>query len=157
QLYLEYVNRARANAITEANRLANENDPDISQAYSFFGINRPDIVTQFQYYVNVGAIAQTAQPLAFNSKLTQAAELHTQDMFNNQFQGHNSSNNPPAPFLPGYTQTQRLNAVGYSGVAFAENVYSNSESTRYGEAGFDVDWGNSNNSGATYYNPAFNN
>ena len=155
QLYLEYINRARADAIVEANRLANENDPDINQAYSSFGINRPDIVSQFQYYVNQGAIAQNAQPLAFNAKLTQAAELHTQDMFNNQFQGHDSSSNPPAPFGPNYTLGQRLNAVGYSGAA-GENVFSNSDSVRYGHAGFDVDWGNINNAAGQYYNPAFN-
>src|SRR5262249_23467325 len=111
---------------------------------------------QFQYYVSSGAIAQNAQPLAFNSKLIQASELHTQDMFDNQFQGHNSSNNPPAPFQPGYTLGQRLSAVGYSGAA-GEHVFSTSKSVRYGHAGFDVDWGDLNNSGAQYYNPAFDN
>jgi uncharacterized protein YkwD len=156
QQYLEYINRARADALVEANRLANETDTDIGDAYNFFGINRPDIVGQFQYYVNSGAIAQNAQPLAFQSQLIQAAELHTQDMFQNQFQGHNSSNNPPAPFQPGFSLGQRLTAVGYSGSA-GENVFSNSESVTYGHAGFDVDWGNLNNSGAPFYNPAFDN
>jgi uncharacterized protein YkwD len=155
QQYLEYINRARADAMVEANRLANETDSDINDAYNFFGINRPDIVGQFQYYVNSGAIAQNAQPLAFQSQLLQAAELHTQDMYQNQFQGHNSSSNPPAPFQPGYSLVQRLSAVGYSGGA-GENVFSNSDSVAYGHAGFDVDWGNLNNSGAPFYNPAFN-
>ena len=155
QQYLEYINRARADAIVEANRLANESDPDIGQAYNYFGINRPDIVSQFQYYVNSGAIAQNAQPLAFQPQLIQAAELHTQDMFQNQFQGHDSSNNPPFPFQPGYSLGQRLDAVGYSGGA-GENVFSNSESVAYGHAGFDVDWGVLNKPGEPYYNPAFN-
>jgi uncharacterized protein YkwD len=155
QQYLEYINRARADALVEANRLANESDPDISDAYSDFGIDRPDIVSQFQYYVNSGAIAQNAQPLAFQSQLQQAAELHTQDMYQNQFQGHNSSNNPPAPFQPNYTLGQRLTAVGYTGGA-GENVFSHSDSVRYGHAGFDVDWGDSSSPGAPYYNPAFN-
>jgi uncharacterized protein YkwD len=155
QLYLEYINRSRADAIVEANRLANETDADISSAYSFFGINRPDIVSQFQYYVNVGAIAQHAQPLAFQPQLIQAAELHTQDMFEHQFQEHSSSANPPAPFGPFYTLGQRLDAVGYQGGA-GENIFSYSESTAHGHAGFDVDWGNQNNAGAEYYNPAFN-
>ena len=43
-------------------------------------------------------------------------------MFNNQFQGHNSSGNPPAPFQPGYSLGQRLDAVGYDGGA-GENTY----------------------------------
>jgi uncharacterized protein YkwD len=154
QLYLEYINRARADAMVEASRLANESDTDIGDAYNFFGINRPDIVSQFQYYVNNGAMAQNAQPLAFNEKLLQAAELHTQDMFDNQFQGHFSSSNPPAPFGPGYSLGDRLDAVGYAGGA-GENVFSNSESVSYGHAGFDVDWGNLNNPGGQFYNPAF--
>lgn len=154
QLYLEYINRSRADAIVEANRLANETNSAIVSAYSYFGIDRPDIVSQFQYYINSGAIAQNAQPLAFQPQLLQAAELHTQDLYQNQFQGHNSSSNPPAPFQPGYSIGQRLAAVGYSGSA-GENVYSYSSSVRFGHAGFDVDWGNINNSGAPYYNPAF--
>jgi hypothetical protein len=36
QQYLEYINRARADALVEANRLANETDPDIQDAYDFF-------------------------------------------------------------------------------------------------------------------------
>lgn len=40
QLYLEYVNRARADALVEANRLAAETDSDILSAYNSFGIVR---------------------------------------------------------------------------------------------------------------------
>jgi hypothetical protein len=85
--------------------------------------------------------------LSFNASLNTAAELHTQDMYNNQFQGHNSSNNPPAPFLPGYSLSQRFDAVGYEPAATGiissrENVYSYSKSVEFGHAGFDVDWGN---------------
>ena len=57
QLYLEYINRSCANALTEASRLANETDPDVQDAYDFFGIEGADIVGQYNYYVNSGAIA----------------------------------------------------------------------------------------------------
>jgi hypothetical protein len=83
-----------------------------------------------------------------------AAQLHTQDMFQNQFQGHTSSSNPPPPFLPGYTLSQRLAAVGYQGSA-AENVFSHADSVAHGHAGFDVDWGDTSNPAAPFYNPAF--
>jgi uncharacterized protein YkwD len=147
QQYLEYINRARADAMVEANRLANTNDPQILSAYSQFGITPQSIVNSFQSYVNTGQIDQYAQPLAFNAALNTAAELHTQDMYNNQFQGHNSSNNPPTPFQPGYSLSQRYDAVGYEPAATGiissrENVYSYSKSVPFGHAGFDVDWGN---------------
>jgi len=156
QLYLEYVNRARADALVEANRLANEPDSDVQSTYNFFGIDEPDIVEQFEWYVDNGAIARHAQPLAFQSQLLTAAELHTQDMFQNQFQGHVSSANPPAPLVPGSSLEQRLSTVGYSGSA-GENVYSYADSVVHGHAGFDVDWGNVNNPAAPFYNPAFDN
>lgn len=139
QLYLEYINRARANALAEANRLANETDPQILSAYSSSSINGAAIISSFTNSVNSGQIDNVAQPLSFNAKLIQAATLHTQDLFNNEFQGHDSSGNPPAPFLPGYTLGDRLDAVGYSGSA-GENVFSYAKSVRHGHAGFDVDW-----------------
>jgi len=155
QLYLEYINRARADALVEANRFAGETDPDIVSAYNFFGINTQDIVSQFTWSVNNGVIDQVAQPLAFNKNLNTAAELHTQDMFNNQFQGHNSSSNPPAPFSVGFSLSDRVNAVGYNWQGLAENVFSSADSARQGHAGFDVDWGNVNNPSSPNYNPAF--
>jgi len=161
QLYLEHINRARADARLEASRLAAETDPDITSAYSFFGVTGPNIVEQFQWYVDQGVatpeedFAQHAQPLAFNAKLNMAAELHAQDMFNNQFQGHDSSGDPPAPFLPGDDLGDRASAVGYNFVGLAENVYSYGESPREGHAAFDVDWGNVTNFG-DFYNPSFN-
>jgi hypothetical protein len=155
QAYLEYVNRARADALVEANRLANETDPDIVSSYSFFGINGQDIVDQFAWYIDQGHIERYAQPLSFNENLLQAAQLHTQDQFDNEFQGHVSSSNPPAPFLPGYELDDRLDAVGYSWIQVAENVFSHADSVAHGEAGFDVDWGNPENTSHFAYNPDF--
>jgi hypothetical protein len=156
QLYLEYLNRARADALAEARRLRDETDSDVDDAYDFFNIERQDIVEQFEWYVDNGAIDQFAQPLSFQADLLRAAQLHSQDQFQNQFQGHFSSNNPPAPFQPGDSLGDRLDAVGYSGGA-GENVFSHAESVAHGHAGFDVDWGDLNNPGAPFYNPAFDN
>jgi uncharacterized protein YkwD len=155
QQYLEYINRARANAIAEANRLAAINDPDITSQYSFFGVSPANIVNQFTTSVNQGIIDQTAQPLSFNAKLLEAADLHTQDMFNRQFQGHNSSSTPPAPFQAGYDLGQRLNAVGYNFVNAGENVFSYAKSVAHGHAGFDVDWGNTGDPSDPNYRAAF--
>jgi hypothetical protein len=154
QQYLEYLNRARADALAEARRLRDETDTDVDGAYDFFDIDRQDIVEQFEWYVDIGAIDRFAQPLSFQADLLRAAQLHSQDQFQNQFQGHFSSSNPPAPFQPGDSLGDRLAAVGYSGGA-GENVFSHAESVAHGHAGFDVDWGDLNNPGAEFYNPDF--
>src|SRR5215471_15099494 len=39
QLYLEYINRCRANPTAEGVLLANTTDPDVLSAYSFFSVN----------------------------------------------------------------------------------------------------------------------
>ncbi len=155
QLYLEHINRARADAMVEANRLANETDSDITDAYNYSGIDRQDIVDQFQWYVDNDCMDQFAQPLAFNAALNEAAELHTQDMFDNQFQGHSSSANAPSPFLPGYSLGQRATATGYSWTGLGENVFSHADSVEHGHAGFNVDWGGTTNVSDDCYNPAF--
>lgn len=154
QLYLEYINRARADAIVEANRLKNETAPGVQSAYAFFNINPQNIVNQFTASVANGYLDQHSQPLSFNAALLQAAELHSQDMLNNAFQGHNSSASPPSPLVPFGGPGARLAAVGYDG-GWGENVYAYSDSVAEGHAGFDVDWGNVDNPGDSNYNPAF--
>jgi hypothetical protein len=154
QSYLELVNRARADALAEAQRLAAQTDRDILSSYSFFGISPANIVNQYSWHIDNGYIDRHAQPLSFNEALLRAAQLHTQDLFDNQFQGHTSSANPPAPFAPNATLGGRLNAVGYSGAA-GENVFSYADSTIQGHAGFAVDWGNTTNASAAGYNSAF--
>jgi uncharacterized protein YkwD len=155
QLYLEYLNRARADAFVEATRLRNEPNVDVQNAYNFFGIEGPDIENQFNWYVTNGAMDRHAQPLSFEPRLLRAAQLHSQDQFTHSFQGHFSSDDPPDPFPPGATLGQRLAAVGYSFQAAGENVYATSKSAAYGHAGFDVDWGDTSTPGAAFYNPAF--
>jgi uncharacterized protein YkwD len=156
QQYLEYLNRARADALVEAVRLRDEPDSDIQSAYSFFGIEEQDIVDQFTWYVNNGAIDRFAQPLSFEPHLLQAAQLHSLDQFQHQFQGHVSSSDPPDPLQPFDTLGERMLRVGYNYQSIAENVFSYAESVAHGHAGFDVDWGNTTNTASPYYNPAFN-
>lgn len=151
QLLLEYTNRARADGIAEANRLAN--DPTFANTYALFGINPANIISQYTASVANGYIDRHAQPLAFNATLLQAARLHSQDMLTNAFQGHNSSVNPPAPFQSGFSQAQRAAALGYIG-GVAENVYAFSTAVPFAHAGFAVDWGSETPSHPDY-NPAF--
>ncbi|MEM9657616.1 MAG: CAP domain-containing protein, partial [Planctomycetota bacterium] len=155
QLHLEYINRARADALVEADRLAAETDPDIVNSYAYFGIRQEDIIEQFQWYASSGAIDRHAQPLSFNAELLTAAQLHTQDMFDNRFQGHVSSAAPPAPFSAGDSLGGRLVAVGYNFQSAGENVFSYADSVAHAHAGFNVDWGDAARHADPYYNPSF--
>lgn len=151
QWSLEFINRARADGIVEANRLAG--DTSFANVYAQFGINPRNIVSQYIASIDNGFLDRFAPPLAFNSRLLQAARLHSQDLLANAFQGHASSNNPPSPFQPGFSPTDRARSLGYShGVA--ENVFSFSTSVPFAHAGFAVDWGGET-PGAPGYNPAF--
>jgi uncharacterized protein YkwD len=153
-LYLEYLNRSRADAMVEAARLAALTDSDVLNGYIFFNVTPADIVSQFQASINLSYFAATAQPLAFNALLMETATKHSQDMYQNEFQAHDSSSNPISPFLAGDDFGTRLGRVGYSGGA-GENVYSYAKSVEHGHAGFDVDWGNTVDTGADNYNADF--
>lgn len=140
QLFLEYVNRARADAVAEAIHLAGETDPQIVGVYTALGIDPRDIVGQYTAQVNAGTLPRHAPPLSFHRALLQAAELHSQDLLANRFQGHLSSAKAPQPFQPGFTATRRAAALGYSG-GVGENVFAYARSVAYGHAAFAVDWG----------------
>jgi len=126
QLYLELVNRARANPPQEGILLSQSTEPDILNAYSYFQVDKNLMQNQF-------SLIAPAQPLAMNEKLTVAARKHSEDMFANVYQGHNGTD--------GSTPATRISAEGYLYLNAAENVYSTASSVTYGHAGFEVDWG----------------
>ncbi len=126
QLYLEFVNRSRANPPAEGLRCALVTDPDILSAYAYFGVDLNLMQSQFN------AIS-AVPPLAMNSKLMAAARLHSGDMFTNQFQAHSGTD--------GSDPGTRMSAQGYTWNTYGENIYAYSKSSFYGHAGLNVDWG----------------
>ena len=85
QLFLELINRARANPTAEATR---------------FGISLNE-------GLSAGTIPTTAvQPLAINNSLQNAIQGHLQDLINNDIFSHTGSN--------GSTIQSRINAAGYT-------------------------------------------
>lgn len=134
-LYVELINRARLDTNAETQRLSSTNDPNILNAYSSFNVNLNLFSTQ------MSTLADGLPPLAINKILTDTARLHSQDQFDNIFQGHFSSSNPPAPFQSNGGTGDRATAMGFSWSSIRENVFSYSEHTLYGHAGFVVDWG----------------
>jgi hypothetical protein len=126
QLYLEFLNRARANPPAEGARLAATTEPDVLSAYNYFGVDLLLLQSQFQ------AIPATP-PLAMNAQLLAAARLHSGDMFTNQYQDHGGTD--------GSDPGTRITAQGYSWYTYGENIYSYADSVFFGHAGFEVDWG----------------
>ncbi len=134
-LSVEFINRARADAMEEAARLRDDDDPYVTGAIDFFDVDLDEMEAQF------ATLEQHLPPLAINAKLTTAARLHNQDMFDNVFQGHTSSDNPPPPNQPGDSASMRATRQSYNWTHFAENVYAYALSVWHGHAAFNIDWG----------------
>lgn len=126
QMYVEYINRARANPAAEGQRLKNTSDPQVREAYAYWKVNLDLMAAQM-------AAIPPAPPLSINPKLTAAARAHSQDMLSKGFQDHTGSN--------GSTPESRIRAQGYNFNYWGENIFAYVKSVFYGHAGFEVDWG----------------
>jgi hypothetical protein len=129
QYYLELINRARANPPAEGIRLAITTDGSVLAAYSAFGVNLVLMQSQF-------ALIPPAPPLSMNATLLTAARAHSQNMLQNNYQGHSGPDGSLTTRLASYTS-------GANGWSIGENIYAYSTSVWYGHAGFEVDWGGS--------------
>jgi len=130
QLYLEYLNRMRANPTAEGTRLANTTDTNVLYAYSGFNVDLS--LMKYEFSTN-----PVVPPLAMNAELINSATLHSEDMFAKVYQGHFETNSMGITNNPG----TRITAQGYNWSAYGENVFSFAYSVFYGHAGFAVDWG----------------
>lgn len=123
QLYLELMNRARADANAEAKRLLEMDDVFVKAALT--KVNTNLMVSQFSTNPPVA-------PLSFSAKLLSAARSHTQYQFDNGVQTHTG---------PGTnTLRERLQAVNYSYYWGAENVYCYAQYVQHGHAAYEIDW-----------------
>lgn len=130
QLYLELINRARANPTAEGIRLATTTEPNSLQAFAQYKVNLNVMKSEF-------AALPVRQPLAMNRLLTNAARLHTEYQFNSAQQTHESSD--------GTYDDKRVEAQGYDWANLGENVYCFASNTVHGHEGFQVDWGSGAN------------
>ncbi|MEI6675049.1 MAG: MBG domain-containing protein [Verrucomicrobiota bacterium] len=133
QLYIECINRARANPAAEGARLAASTDLDVTRAYSQYAVDLALMQTEFN------AIA-AAPPLAPNASLTISARGHSAWMLAYATQSHNETN-------PANTPWDRITAAGYSYMSAGENIFAYATSVWHGHAGFNVDWGSGGTGG----------
>lgn len=143
QLYVEYINRARADPAAEAQFLRNLDDPDVLSAVNQYDVKFDVLETQFEDFVAM-------PPYSIHADLTVTARRHTEDQFENTFQGHYSSSASPLPDIT-YTDSngdgvisssERMTFAGYDWGSTGENVFSFADSVLFGHAGFNIDWGN---------------
>ena len=128
QLYLEFINRARANPAAAAARYQETQDPKVLGGYEFFSVDLNRMAAQI-------AALRPTPPLSMNSRLTAAARIHSQDMLVGQYQGHDGTD--------GSTIPSRITTQGYDWTFVGENVFANAKSVWHGHVAFDVDWGGS--------------
>lgn len=140
QLFLEFINQARASIDDEVDRLTHTTDPDVLDSIDFFNVDLTLMATQFESLKASNGNSQ--MPLAFNPLLIEASRLHSEDMFISVFQGHESSSNAIAPNSVGEKHSARIEHQGYDAFGSAENVFAASDSVWHGHAGFNIDWGN---------------
>lgn len=136
QLYLELINRARANPAAEGARLAATTDPDVLAAYDYEPYWTVDLAMMQSEFNALAA----APPLAPHAGLMAAARGHSQWMLDNATQAHNQTN-------PSNTPWDRITDAGYDYSTAGENVYAFAKSVWHGHAGFQVDWGSGGTGG----------
>jgi hypothetical protein len=126
QLYLELINRARANPTAEGLMLAAATDPDVVGNIKFWNVDLNMMKSEF-------AALPVRPPLALNANLTNAARDHTQFQFDTATQTHTGSG--------GSDVGDRATAANYSYSSLGESTYVKATSVFHGHAGFQIDWG----------------
>jgi len=121
QQMLWLLNRARSDPAQEGAWLATETDPDIAAARSFWSVNLSVLQNEF-------AAIPAKPPAAFDVRLYNAAKAHSDYLISIDSQTHDG-------------QFSRIDAAGFKYTSAAGIVFSYSEHTVYGHAGFNIDWG----------------
>ncbi len=96
-------------------------DPDIAAARSFWHVDTTVLQNEF-------AAIPAKPPAAFDVRLYNAAKAHSDYLISIDAQNHTG-------------QFDRIDAAGFEFTSAAGIVYSYSEHTVYGHAGFNIDWG----------------
>ena len=132
QMYLEYINRARALPWEEGYLLATSSDAELRFTYDFFGVDLQRVVDEIAAY-------PPQPPLAFEQRLIEIARSHSEYMLQNAVQEHEERD--PATGAVINTTSSRLLGTGYPLSAGGESVYAYAKFPLEGHASFEVDWG----------------
>ncbi|MDG3003686.1 CAP domain-containing protein [Paludisphaera mucosa] len=126
QLALQLINMARTTPQAAAQWISKNVGSDVSK-------------TLKAYNVDVNAVKATIAnsrplpPVAWNSNLADAAQAHSQDMADNQFQSHTGSD--------GSSADARIASSGYKAATTGENAFAYANSVDNAMQAFLYDWG----------------
>jgi uncharacterized protein YkwD len=129
QYALSLINLARTNPQAAANWLSQEvnNDPNVQMTLNYYNVNLQQKLSQL-------SSAMPQAPLAWNNALGSAAQGHSQDMFNNNFQSHTGSD--------GSSLGDRISNAGYgSASSEGEDAFAYATSVENSIEAFLLDWG----------------
>jgi len=143
QLWLQLINRFRADPVGELDRISNyltagtgqefsdpsANNSNVAQALDFFEVDAAILRQQFQQL-------EAAPPLAWSESLHRSAEYYSNLMIETDSQSHE---------LDGLNLLDRVQTAGgfdfSGGGRIGENIFAYAEDVEHGHAGFIIDWG----------------
>ncbi|MBN1873955.1 MAG: hypothetical protein JXA33_06980 [Anaerolineae bacterium] len=117
------MNRARADPTQEGIWLATSTDPNIAGGRTYFGVDTALLQQEFAGY-------DANPPAAFDRRLYNAAEAHSQYLISVDDQNHDG-------------QFQRITDAGFSYANARGSVFVWADNPVYAHAAFNIDWGNS--------------
>ncbi len=123
QQFVWLMNRARANPAQEGQWLAVMDDPNVQNARVYFDVDLQVLQDEFAQY-------SPKPPAAFDARLYEAALAHSEYLIGIDGQNHDG-------------QFDRIGESGFRLLSVRGNVFSYSKTALYGHAGFNIDWGSS--------------
>jgi hypothetical protein len=115
------MNRARANPTQEGIWLATMDDPDVVYDRNYLHVDQEILQRDF-------AAIPPKPPAAFDSRLYQAARLHSQYLIDHDVQNHTG-------------QIDRIDAEGFIWHSVSISAFSDAKSALHGHAAFNIDTG----------------
>ncbi len=143
QLWLQLINRFRADPVGELDLISNyitldtgeefadpkANNSNVAEALDFFEVDAAILRQQFQQL-------EAAPPLAWSESLHRSAEYYSDLMIETDSQSHD---------LDGLNLLDRVQTAGgfdfSGGGRIGENIFAYTEDVEHGHAGFIIDWG----------------
>ena len=134
QELLWLINDARSDPAAAGEFLATSNNPAIAGDRDGFNVNTTVLQNEFDTY-------SAKQPLAYDIRLSDAAEVHAQDLIDRDAEDSTG-------------QFQRVADAGFQTTDVNGNVYSNAENALNAHARFAIDWEDGGTNGVADGRPA---
>ena len=126
QLTLQLINMARSNPQAAAQWLTKGTDSSLKKTLQHYNVDAGAVL-------NTISSSRPLPPVAWNSNLADAAQAHSQDMADNQYQSHTGSD--------GTSADDRIRNSGYKAKSTGENAFAYANSVDNAMQAFLYDWG----------------